>query len=52
MGSFKKLKTEPPCDPAIPLLDNYLGKTIMQKDTCTPGFHSSTVYNSQSMETN
>ena len=27
-----------PYDPVIPLLDIYLGKTIIQKDTCTPMF--------------
>ena len=32
---LKKLKTELLCDPAIPLLGIYLGKTIIQKDTCT-----------------
>ena len=37
-SSSKKLKIELPCDPAIPLLDIYLDKTIIQKDTCTPVF--------------
>ena len=38
-GSFlKKLKIELPYDLAIPLLDIYLDKTIIQKDTCTPVF--------------
>ena len=32
---LKKLKTELPYDPAIPLLGMYLDKTIIQKDTCT-----------------
>ena len=32
---LKKLKTELPYDPAIPLLGSYLDKTIIQKDTCT-----------------
>ena len=36
--SLKKLKLELPCDPAIPLLDIYPEKTIIQKDTCTPMF--------------
>ena len=37
---LKKLKTELPYDPAIPLLGIYLRKTktIIQKDTCTPTF--------------
>ena len=29
---LKKLKTELPCDPAIPLLGIYLEKTIVLKD--------------------
>ena len=33
-----KLKTEPPYDPAIPLLGIYPEKTIIQNDTCTPMF--------------
>ena len=35
---LKKLKTELPHDPAIPLLGIYPEKTIIQKDTCTPIF--------------
>ena len=35
---LKKLKIELPYDPAIPLLGIYPGKTIIQKDTCTPMF--------------
>ena len=35
---LKNLNIEPPYDPAIPLLDIYLEKTIIQKDTCTPMF--------------
>ena len=34
----QKTKIEMPYDPAIPLLGIYLGKTIIQKDTCTPMF--------------
>ena len=34
--SLKKLKIEPPYDPAMPLLDIYPEKDIVQKDTCTP----------------
>ena len=37
-GSLKKLKTELPYDPAIPLLGIYPEKTIIQKDTWTPMF--------------
>ena len=33
----KKLKTELPCDPEIPLLDIHPEKNIIQNDTCTPG---------------
>ena len=35
---LRKLKTELPYDPAIPLLGIYPGKTLIQKDTCTPLF--------------
>ena len=35
---LKKLKIELPYDPAIPLLDIYPEKTIIQKDTCPPMF--------------
>ena len=35
---LKKLKIELPYDPAIPLLDIYPEKMIIQKDTCTPVF--------------
>ena len=35
---LKKLKIELPYDPAIPLLDIYPEKTIIQKYTCTPMF--------------
>ena len=37
---LRKLRTKPPCDPAIPLLDICLEKTIIQKDTCTPMFNA------------
>ena len=47
---LKKLKLELPYDPAIPLLGIYLEKTLIQKDTCTPMFNSSTIYNGQDME--
>ena len=35
---LKKLKTELPYDPAIPLLGTYPDKTITQKGTCTSMF--------------
>ena len=35
---LRKLKTELPYDPAIPLLAIYPEKTIIQKDTCTSMF--------------
>ena len=35
---LKKLKIELPYDPAIPLLDIYPEKNMVQKDTCTPVF--------------
>ena len=35
---LRKLKTELPFDPAIPLLGNYPEKTMTHKDTCTPMF--------------
>ena len=48
--SLKKLKTELPYDPAIPLLGIYLERTIIWKDTCAPHVHCSTIYDSQDME--
>ena len=45
---LKKLKTELPYDPVIPLLGIYLDKTIIGKDICTPMFIAD--YNSQEME--
>ena len=35
---LKKLKIEPPYDPAIPLLGIYTEKTIIQKESCTTMF--------------
>ena len=46
---LKKLKIELSYDPAIPLLDIYPEKTIIQKHM-HPNFHCSTIYNSQVME--
>ena len=37
-GVLKKLKTELPYDPAMPLLGIYPEKTIIQNYTCTPVF--------------
>ena len=34
---LKRLKIKSSYDPAIPRLGIYLDKTIIQKDTCTPG---------------
>ena len=36
--SLKKLRRELPYDPAILLLDIYMEKTLIQKDTYTPMF--------------
>ena len=49
---LKKLKIELPYDPAIPLLDIYpeKAKTNLRRYV-HPGVHSSTIYNSQDMET-
>ena len=38
MEILRKLKTEWPFDPAIPLLGIYPEKTMTRKDTCTPMF--------------
>ena len=46
---LKKLKTELPHDPAIPLLGIYPEKTVIQKDM-HPNVHCSTIYNSQDMQ--
>ena len=35
---LKKLGIKLPYDPEIPLLGIYPEKTIIRKDTCTPGF--------------
>ena len=35
---FKKLETEMPYDPAIPLLGIHTKETISERDTCTPMF--------------
>ena len=41
MEVLKKLKTELPYDPAIPLLVMYPEKTIIQKESCTTMFIAS-----------
>ena len=51
-GFLKKLKIEPPYDPAIPLLGIYPEETIIRKDICIPMFiRALFTYNSQNMET-
>ena len=47
---LKKLKLELPYDPAIPSLDIYLEKNMIQKDTCTSVFTAALLNNSQDME--
>ena len=47
---LKKLETELPYDPAIPLLGKDPDKTLIQKGKCTLYVHSSTVHSSQDME--
>ena len=51
--SLKKLKLELPYDLAISLLgiDPEKTKTLIQKNTCNSNAHSSTIYNSQDIET-
>ena len=47
---LKKLEIELPYDPAIPLLGIHTEETRIERDTCTPNVHHSTVYNSQDLE--
>ena len=49
---FKKIKPELPYHLVIPLPGTYLEKrkTLLWKDTYTPDFHISIVYNSQDIE--
>ena len=49
---LKKLKTELPYDPAIPLLGLYLEKNKIRKDICTAVFVAAlfTIPNTQDME--
>ena len=52
VGRFlRKLKIELPYDPAIPLLGIYPEKNCNSKRYMHPYVHSSTIYNSQDMET-
>ena len=44
--SLKKLGTELPYDPTIPLLGIYPEKAITERDMCYPNAHYSTFYNS------
>ena len=48
---LKKLKIELPYDAAIPFLGVYLEKTINLKRYVHPDVHSSTIHNSQDVET-
>ena len=41
-----KLGIKLPYDPGIPLLGTYPEKTIIEKDTCNPNVHHSTIYDS------
>lgn len=43
----RKQKTELPYDPAIPLLEIYPDKTMIQEDTCTPIFVTTLFIRSQ-----
>ena len=47
---IKKLEIKLPYDPAIPLLGIHTKETRIERDTCYPSVHRSTVYNSQNME--
>jgi len=43
---LKKLRIKPLYDPEIPLLGMYPEETRVEKDTCIPIVHCSTIYNS------
>ena len=47
---LRKLNIEFPYDPTTPLLGIHTEETRIERDTCTPTVHRSTVYNSQDME--
>ena len=48
---LKKLKTEQPYDPAIPLLGDIVWENHNSKGHIYPNVHFSTIYNSQNMKT-
>ena len=47
---LKKLEIEMPYDPGIPLLAIHTEETRIERDTCTPMFIGSAVYNSEDRE--
>ena len=47
---LEKLEIELLYDPAIPLLGIHTKETRIERDTCYPSVHRSTVYDSQDME--
>ena len=47
---LQTLEIELPYNPAIPLLGIHTKETRIERGTCTPNVHHSTVYNSQDME--
>ena len=49
---LRKVKTELPYGPTVPLLGVYLDETIIQKDTYNTYVHRSTIHNSQNMSIN
>ena len=49
---LRKVKTELPYGPSVPLLGVYLDESIIQKDTYNTYVHSSTIHNSQNMSIN
>ena len=51
MSFLKKLKIELPYDPEIPVLGIYQAKNYNLKRYLRLSVHSSTIYNSQDMET-
>ena len=47
---LKKLEIELSYDPTVPLLGIHTKETRIERDTCIPNIHCSTIYNSQDME--
>ena len=43
---LEKLEIKPPYDPTIPLLGIHTKENKIEKDTCTPNVHCSSIYNS------